>query len=348
MADKTFGDAPLALGATASSGLPVTFASLTPAVCTVSGATLILVAVGTCTVRASQGGDADHEAAADVDRGFAILASAPGAPTIGVASAGDGQASVAFQPPAFTGGLPIDMYSATCNPGALTGTASASPVTVSGLANGTTYGCVVQAHNGAGAGAPSAPVNVTPVRTTVVGTTGTHSGVATLAVTGGGPSCTFVETSFPAAEGDAASPPALPPGVVFPHGLVAFATTGCVPGSTLAFVLTLPSAVPGGSAYWKFGPEPGNAAPHWYRLPATILGGGNAISFSITDGGQGDGDLTVNGAVLDPGGVGVVLAAPAAIPALDRSMLALLSASMLLVFALFARKPTPARDVRGR
>lgn len=60
------------LSATASSGLPVAFSSLTPAVCTVSGTTLTLVADGTCTVAADQAGDATYSAAARVSRGLIV------------------------------------------------------------------------------------------------------------------------------------------------------------------------------------------------------------------------------------------------------------------------------------
>jgi hypothetical protein len=38
----------------------------------------------------------------------------------------------------------------------------------------------------------------------------------------------------------------------------------------------------------------------WYVLPATIAG--NTATVSITDGGLGDDDLAVNGAIVDPGG----------------------------------------------
>jgi hypothetical protein len=47
----------VSLAGTASSGLAVTYTSGTPAVCTVAGSTLTLVATGTCTVTASQPGN---------------------------------------------------------------------------------------------------------------------------------------------------------------------------------------------------------------------------------------------------------------------------------------------------
>lgn len=72
LASKTFGNAPFTVNATASSGLPVSFSSLTTPVCTVSGSTVTIVAAGTCTIRASQGGDATFAPAPNVDRSFTV------------------------------------------------------------------------------------------------------------------------------------------------------------------------------------------------------------------------------------------------------------------------------------
>lgn len=52
------------LVATALTGLPVTFTSTSPEVCTTSGATLTLVAKGTCSITASQDGNDTYAAAA--------------------------------------------------------------------------------------------------------------------------------------------------------------------------------------------------------------------------------------------------------------------------------------------
>lgn len=73
---KTFGAAPFTLSATASSGLAVSFATLTATTCTVSVATVTIVAPGTCTIRASQAGNASFAAAPPVDRSFSITVSA--------------------------------------------------------------------------------------------------------------------------------------------------------------------------------------------------------------------------------------------------------------------------------
>lgn len=61
---RTYGDAPFTLGATASSSLPVTYATAAP--CAVSGATLTINGAGTCTITASQAGNDDYNNAPDV------------------------------------------------------------------------------------------------------------------------------------------------------------------------------------------------------------------------------------------------------------------------------------------
>ncbi|MFN8024200.1 MAG: hypothetical protein U0Q03_21905 [Acidimicrobiales bacterium] len=71
---------PVTVSATASSGLPVQFATTTPAVCTAggtNGATITLLAAGTCTVRATQPGDAIWNAATAVNRSFTVTLPAP-------------------------------------------------------------------------------------------------------------------------------------------------------------------------------------------------------------------------------------------------------------------------------
>ena len=78
LASKTYGAPPFGLIATASSGLTVSFtASGSCAVSGFSGATLHLRGVGSCTVTASQPGDANYHAAPDVSRTFSIIARAP-------------------------------------------------------------------------------------------------------------------------------------------------------------------------------------------------------------------------------------------------------------------------------
>jgi hypothetical protein len=72
--DRTAGDPDFTVGATASSGLTVSFAA--SGQCTVSGTTVHLTGPGSCTITASQGGDSNYTAATDVPRTFQITSAA--------------------------------------------------------------------------------------------------------------------------------------------------------------------------------------------------------------------------------------------------------------------------------
>jgi hypothetical protein len=89
---------------------------------------------------------------------------APDAPTIGTASAaGSGLASVAFTAPSNVGGGAITGYTVLSSPGGFVGTGASSPVTVSGLTNGTAYTFTAFANNTYGNSPASAASNsVTP------------------------------------------------------------------------------------------------------------------------------------------------------------------------------------------
>jgi hypothetical protein len=68
--NRIYGDPDFNLSATASSGLPVAFAA--SGRCRVNGATVQLTGAGSCTVTASQPGDANYNPAPDVSQTFAI------------------------------------------------------------------------------------------------------------------------------------------------------------------------------------------------------------------------------------------------------------------------------------
>ncbi|MGD0769947.1 MAG: IPT/TIG domain-containing protein [Tepidisphaeraceae bacterium] len=71
LSTQTVGDAPFALNASASSGLPVGFGIVSgPA--TLSGSVLTVTGVGTVTVQASQAGNADYNAASPIQQSFTV------------------------------------------------------------------------------------------------------------------------------------------------------------------------------------------------------------------------------------------------------------------------------------
>ncbi len=72
VADVPLGAPPVALGATASSGLGVSYASTTATICTVSDAKVSLLAVGVCSLAASQAGNDNYLPARDVTTTFTV------------------------------------------------------------------------------------------------------------------------------------------------------------------------------------------------------------------------------------------------------------------------------------
>jgi uncharacterized repeat protein (TIGR02543 family) len=79
-------------------------------------------------------------------------------------SAGDGSVSINFSPPENDGGMAVTNYQYSTNNGSTwitrTPASSSSPITISGLTNGTTYSVKLRAVNPFGAGDPSLPITV--------------------------------------------------------------------------------------------------------------------------------------------------------------------------------------------
>lgn len=72
LAAATYGDAPITLTATASSGLSVSYYSSNPFVATVSGDQVTILGAGTASITASQDGDANWNAASDVSHDLVV------------------------------------------------------------------------------------------------------------------------------------------------------------------------------------------------------------------------------------------------------------------------------------
>ena len=88
--------------------------------------------------------------------------SLPGAPSVTAVESGNRSLRVTFDAPSSNGGAAIERYEYTHDGGATWATAAGSPVTLTGLVNGTEYGVQVRAVNAVGAGPASEPVTGTP------------------------------------------------------------------------------------------------------------------------------------------------------------------------------------------
>ena len=75
LATKAYGDAPFSLTTTASSGLPVSYASSNPAVATVNGNTVTIVGLGSTTITASQVGNSNYNPATNVNQTLNVVVS---------------------------------------------------------------------------------------------------------------------------------------------------------------------------------------------------------------------------------------------------------------------------------
>jgi hypothetical protein len=99
LSNQPFGAAPFTVSATASSGLPVSFNSQTTSVCTVSGSQVTLIAVGTCTVQATQAGNTSYTSATPVNQSFQVMLGGPVTLTVTIV----GNGTVTPNPPPSNG-----------------------------------------------------------------------------------------------------------------------------------------------------------------------------------------------------------------------------------------------------
>jgi hypothetical protein len=195
----------------------------------------------TFTVSGTDSSTATHASFTSATISLTINATVPGAPVVGTATAGNAQAQVSFTAPASDGGAAITGYTVTSTPGGATATGSSSPITVTGLSNGTAYTFKVTATNGIGTGSASAASNsVTPFASPPTATqaiastmlTQNHAATAFTPVTGsGGASPLSYSVS-----------PSLPSGLSMASGTGAITGTPTATSSATTYTVTVTDA----------------------------------------------------------------------------------------------------------
>jgi hypothetical protein len=150
---KTLGDPDFAISATATSGLTVTFTATGG--CSVSGATVHIIAVGLCTITANQAGNANYNPAPSLTKSISVywpwtgfLQPVDNLPIVNTANAGQA-IPVKFQLGGnrglsiFQSGAPR-LISQSCNNSALV---DAIETTVSATSNSLTYDAASNTYN---------------------------------------------------------------------------------------------------------------------------------------------------------------------------------------------------------
>ncbi len=263
LSNLMFGSAPFTLAATASSSLPVSFASTTTSVCTVSGTTATLVAVGTCTIQASQAGNATYAAATPVSQSFQVTQPSQMSQTITFGALSNlmlGSAPFTLTATA-SSSLPVSFSSTT------TSVCTVSGTTATLVAVGT---CTIQATQAGNATYAAA----TPVSQSfqVEAATYTVTSNPTSATVAQGKSAVFTLTVTP--QGSYTSPISFSCGTLPAVAACSFSpatvTPDANPATTTLTITTAPQ-----SALLTPGPRGGWSGPlnaTWVLLPGMLLG----------------------------------------------------------------------------
>jgi len=243
----------------------------------------------------------------------------PCSPTIGnITSISGTSINVAFTAPSYNGSAAITGYSVTSNTGTYAN-GTISPITVTGLANGTSYTFIVQAKNSVGTGKPSAvsAANTTfkvPNAPTIGAVSSTYntcncSFVASVAFTastcsGGTAITSYTATSCPGGyTGTGASSPVSVSGLgvssTYTFKVKAQNSVGFGPCSSASAANTTPALPPGSHLYSTAGTYTWVAPPGLSSVSVVAVGGGA----SGAGGGGGKGGMLryVNNISVTPG-----------------------------------------------
>jgi len=153
--------------ATANSGLPVSFSSLTPTICSIDANGIVTdLLSGTCTIAADQAGDTVYFSAPPITQNLIVTTWAgavtvPNPPTYLSATTGaNSQTALISFSGTNSGGSPITGYTINSIPAGMTATGTASPISFNCPTTCTGKSFTVTASNAIGNSIASAPVEI--------------------------------------------------------------------------------------------------------------------------------------------------------------------------------------------
>jgi hypothetical protein len=156
------------VSASVASGLPITYSSLTPVICSVDATSgrVIDLSAGSCIVAADQPGNATYTPAPRATQTLVVApgaggTAAPAAPARLAASLGSaGDTVIVSIAEVDSGGSPITGFTVTSTPTGLSGSSSTPTITITCPVTCSGYAFAAAAYNGVGTGPESAAVDV--------------------------------------------------------------------------------------------------------------------------------------------------------------------------------------------